>query len=213
MARSASKNHPLVEVRRISISERLSEETLAFAADVFVKGRRVGHADNDGHGGNTNVRVPHTPDIRDAFIAFADTLPYDGDYPSVRTEGPREGTTTCCNAFTTVADGGKEACKACFKECHPGYFGGVYEHVVDHLVEAHREAKFKAREEKKLAKIDRQQCEFNDKAGCLTMRYAVETPKGLLSVWSPIKPGQTPEQIASELDAKYKNKGEWKVVS
>ncbi len=80
-------------------------------------------------------------------------------------------------------------------------------------MEKHRKAKWEVREERKLVKIDRQQCIANEKRGLLTMRYTVPTPKGALSVWAPIAPGQTPDQIAAELDKEHKGTGTWKVVS
>jgi len=45
-----------IELKKVSFSERMSEETNAFVADVYVDGKNVGYAKNDGHGGNTDVR-------------------------------------------------------------------------------------------------------------------------------------------------------------
>lgn len=44
-----------VTLKKLSIYERMSEETTAFVADVCVDGKRVAHAKNDGHGGATTV--------------------------------------------------------------------------------------------------------------------------------------------------------------
>src|SRR5207244_27276 len=46
-----------VELKRLSISERLSQETTAFAADIWIDGKKAGTAENAGHGGNTTVHV------------------------------------------------------------------------------------------------------------------------------------------------------------
>jgi hypothetical protein len=46
-----------VELKRLQIYERMSEETTAFNADVWINGKKAGYAKNDGHGGNTDVRV------------------------------------------------------------------------------------------------------------------------------------------------------------
>lgn len=43
-----------VELKRIEFSERLSEETNAFAADLYINGKKVGYCKNDGHGGPTD---------------------------------------------------------------------------------------------------------------------------------------------------------------
>lgn len=40
-----------VDIRHAQAFDALSEETLAFSADVYVDGRLVGQARNDGHGG------------------------------------------------------------------------------------------------------------------------------------------------------------------
>jgi len=49
-----------VELKRIQVSTRLSEETIAFAADVWIDGKKAGTAKNDGHGGATSVHI-HDP--------------------------------------------------------------------------------------------------------------------------------------------------------
>lgn len=46
-----------VELKRLQIYERMSEETTAFNADVWIDGKKAGIAKNAGHGGNTDVRI------------------------------------------------------------------------------------------------------------------------------------------------------------
>jgi len=41
----------IFELKRVSYSERLSEETSAYAADLWVDGKILAHVKNDGHGG------------------------------------------------------------------------------------------------------------------------------------------------------------------
>ena len=41
-----------IELRRISHNQRLSQETNAYAADVYIDGKKAGTARNDGHGGS-----------------------------------------------------------------------------------------------------------------------------------------------------------------
>lgn len=45
--------NPKIELKKIHISERLSEETTAFVADLYINGKKAGEAKNDGHGGAT----------------------------------------------------------------------------------------------------------------------------------------------------------------
>jgi hypothetical protein len=42
-----------IKLKNIKFSEHLSEETNAFTADIFVNGKKVGYAKNDGQGGCT----------------------------------------------------------------------------------------------------------------------------------------------------------------
>ena len=71
-----------LQLKRVSFSERLSQETNAFAADLWFRGKKVGYAENDGHGGCTNVQ-PY-PETREQFqeaATYAKTLPeivYEG---------------------------------------------------------------------------------------------------------------------------------------
>lgn len=42
-----------IELKKFQFFERMSEETNAFVADVYVNGKKVAYAKNDGHGGDT----------------------------------------------------------------------------------------------------------------------------------------------------------------
>ena len=46
------------ELRRVSYSATLSQETSAFTADIWVDGKKAGSAENHGTGGCTNIRPP-----------------------------------------------------------------------------------------------------------------------------------------------------------
>jgi hypothetical protein len=45
---------PKVELKKISFSERMSDETNCFVADLYIDGKKVGSCENDGRGGCTN---------------------------------------------------------------------------------------------------------------------------------------------------------------
>jgi hypothetical protein len=62
----------IIELRRFTTNARLSQETTAFAADVWVDGKKVGTAENNGHGGNTLVRLD--PAVRALVEAHGKTL-------------------------------------------------------------------------------------------------------------------------------------------
>ena len=61
-----------IELKRFTTNARLSQETTAFAADVWIDGKKVGYAENNGHGGNTNVQIDRS--VRDAVEAHGKTL-------------------------------------------------------------------------------------------------------------------------------------------
>lgn len=61
-----------IELKRFTTNARLSQETTAFAADVWVDGKLAGHAENDGHGGATMVRLD--PSVRATVEAHGKTL-------------------------------------------------------------------------------------------------------------------------------------------
>lgn len=45
----------VIELKKISHNERLSEETNCFSADVYINGEKVAHAQNRGNGGSTDI--------------------------------------------------------------------------------------------------------------------------------------------------------------
>jgi len=61
-----------IELKRFTTNARLSQETTAFAADVWVDGKKAGYAENAGHGGNTNVQLDRA--FRDAVEAYGKML-------------------------------------------------------------------------------------------------------------------------------------------
>ena len=65
-----------LELKNVKINEAFSEETLMFMADLFVDGKKVGYANNDGRGGCTfyNAYENQREALREAE-AFALTLP------------------------------------------------------------------------------------------------------------------------------------------
>jgi hypothetical protein len=63
-----------IELRRIAYSARLSQETAAFSADVWIDGVKVGTAENNGHGGQTMVFIS-PPELYAKADAYAKSLP------------------------------------------------------------------------------------------------------------------------------------------
>jgi hypothetical protein len=61
-----------ITLKKITVSLRLSQETVAFAADVWVDGKRVGTATNSGTGGATLVQIS-PPELRQRVTAYGAT--------------------------------------------------------------------------------------------------------------------------------------------
>jgi hypothetical protein len=59
-----------LELKRISYNARLSQETNAYSADLYMDGRKVATCSNAGHGGCDEVHwlVPEAADLIDAFF-------------------------------------------------------------------------------------------------------------------------------------------------
>ncbi len=74
-----------IELRRFVHYPRMSEETVAFNADVYVDGVKRGTASNEGHGGPNNIQ----PLALDREIeAYAKTLPPSPPSPGMESFGP-----------------------------------------------------------------------------------------------------------------------------
>lgn len=71
-----------IELKRIEFSERMSEETNAFAADLYINGKKVGYCKNDGCGGPTEYHAYTKED--DEVIAEAEA--YCKTLPKVKVE-------------------------------------------------------------------------------------------------------------------------------
>ncbi len=76
-----------IELRRFTHSERLSHETAAFAADVYVDGVKRGTAENEGQGGPNIIHPRELAVEIDAYAktlppceAYGTTLSYDADF-------------------------------------------------------------------------------------------------------------------------------------
>lgn len=66
-----------IELKKISVNLRMSEETTMFIADLYINGKNVGQCKNDGRGGNTDYRgftKENNELIREAE-AYCKTLP------------------------------------------------------------------------------------------------------------------------------------------
>jgi hypothetical protein len=65
-----------LQIKNVHFSERLSEETNAFACDVYFNGKKFAYAKNDGHGGETCInRQPNCEDIYKQAESYAKSLP------------------------------------------------------------------------------------------------------------------------------------------
>lgn len=90
---NTNTNPPMkIELRRYSSNARLSEETIAYSADVYVDGVKVGHSSNHGTGGPDNVVIPDAK-MRAKVEAFVKAQ------PPVRTDFSDEPLTMTMDLF------------------------------------------------------------------------------------------------------------------
>ncbi len=61
-----------IELKKFKYAAFASQETNCFEAEVWIDGKRAGHAENDGHGGPTHIS-PNT--LNATLDAYAATLP------------------------------------------------------------------------------------------------------------------------------------------
>ena len=75
---SLIKNNMKLELKNIKVNLTFSEETTMFQADIFANGKKIGYAQNDGHGGPDcyNAYEGQREALREAE-KFAETLPSD----------------------------------------------------------------------------------------------------------------------------------------
>lgn len=65
-----------LSIKNVEFSERLSEETNAFAADVYLDNKKFASAKNDGHGGSTFIQpYPNGREMYKEAEAYAEGLP------------------------------------------------------------------------------------------------------------------------------------------
>lgn len=114
-----------IELKRISIYERMSEETTAFNADLWVNGKKIGEASNEGHGGPTSYRAIFGNDEARRLLAEAEA--YCKTLPPVT---------------STLLVAGDETFT----------YDQTLETFIDDLIEKEAERKEKAKLEKKMAK-------------------------------------------------------------
>lgn len=71
-------NSRRVVLKSLKIAKHLSRETLAFTATVYVDGKKIGHAENHGHGGPDELCFTNNKDYQSKVHAFLDACRDDG---------------------------------------------------------------------------------------------------------------------------------------
>ena len=57
-----------IELKKLKVAEHLSEETTAYSADVYVNGKCIGYAQNNGQGGETDIRCHFPADSSERIL-------------------------------------------------------------------------------------------------------------------------------------------------
>jgi len=63
-----------IELKNVQIAENLSEETTAFTASIYINGKRVGRAENRGHGDPINFFI-QPRELYLEFVEYCKSLP------------------------------------------------------------------------------------------------------------------------------------------
>ena len=71
-----------IELKKISFSERMSDETNCFIADLYINGKKVGECNNDGRGGCTN----YGGNTKEDNVLIAEAEKYCKTLPKVKSE-------------------------------------------------------------------------------------------------------------------------------
>jgi hypothetical protein len=71
-----------IELKKISFSERMSDETNCFIADLYINGKKVGECNNDGRGGCTN----YGGNTKEDNVLIAEAEKYCKTLPMVKSE-------------------------------------------------------------------------------------------------------------------------------
>lgn len=187
-----------IEIKRLTVNHRLSEETLNFACDIWVDGRKVGEAKNHGTGGNTDVYFDrnwskgggHAPgrdeDMADRVRQYAleylatreDVVRYEADSPCVLEGRAKVGDPV----------------------------GDPVEYLIDMLVHDEDKRRTEEKERKRTAKIDAEQKAEFAAQGMGTLRWTMVTARQTTTRWFGIPKGKTPEDVAAYATKKYGHK-------
>lgn len=175
-----------IEIKKLKVNHRLSEETLNFSCDIHVDGKRVGWAGNRGTGGQTDIG-DMTPAMLAKLTAYANEH-YTEAMGAIRwSEGDRKG-----NLVDGVAQ------------------------YIDHLVHEEESTRAAEKSAKRVAKYDAEEKKKNDARGMGTLRWVLKKPLGTDTRWSGFPKGENPQVAADRLTAKYaKNSADsvtWEVI-
>jgi hypothetical protein len=184
-----------IEIKRLTVNHRLSEETLNFACDIWVDGKKVGEAKNHGTGGPTDVYFDRNwsraggiapgrdDDMRDRVRQYAlsylatraDVVRYEADSPCVLEGRAKVGDPV----------------------------GDPVEYLIDILVHDEDVRRTEEKERKRIAKADAEMTRENEARGMGTLRWTRVSPRQTETRWCGIPKGKTPEEVAAYLTGKY----------
>lgn len=158
-----------IELKKIQVFERMSEETTAFAADLYINGEKVGYAKNDGRGGMTD---------------------YGRNY---------DKNTEKMNRFGKVIQEAEEYCNGLPPGKFPAEFGGgtypmSLENFIDDLVFKFEEAKRRKKMEKKMEThilFGTDRSYYHQSLGRFTVAQALAIPNGPAKIKSLIEEMRT----------------------
>lgn len=96
-----------IELKNLQVFERMSEETNAFAADLYINGKKVGDAKNDGRGGCTSYGAIYTTDDakqEEYYRAIAEAEAYCKTLPPIEFPADIGGGSMECTLENLIDD-------------------------------------------------------------------------------------------------------------
>lgn len=220
-----------IELKSVKVYRGMSEETLAFTADVWIDGRKSFYAKNDGHGGETYLQ-PYARDasgLRERVEAWVTANVPDDIIPTGATSRLctecGEGVHEDDSPGVWLHDSGHDADADHVALLGEGEATFTLKHTVesyvDKLVEDADQARADKREKTRIAKEDAKQLLYFAAKGIKrVLRWRQSTTRAIEHRWFGIPDGKTPEEIVEIATARYKHKEAslkpeitWEVVS
>lgn len=172
----AAFNQTRVTLKRLTVAQRLSEETLCYSADLYLDGRKAATVSNHGQGGQTEIRPcgEHNQNLRarDQLMAVLSQIAES----SATEDAVRWG--------SGISDG--------------KLIEGP-EQLVDSIAHAMEEEKRAKQYQAKVARTEAKMVEKCRRAGFGCVRFDIESGNTFATSWATFTDGKLDDVVAKEI--------------